>query len=65
MNFSSQVALHTLPLMPGIFQCPLLHGLTEMEPLPIIPMDTLIDTGPEGRPEGSRMWAPSSSRAAP
>lgn len=33
-----------LPLMPDIFpQCPLLHGLTEMEPLPIIPMDTVID----------------------
>lgn len=33
-----------LPLMPDIFpHCPLLHGLTEMEPLPIIPMDTVID----------------------
>lgn len=30
--------------MPDIFpQCPLSHGLTEMEPLPIIPMDTEID----------------------
>lgn len=29
------------------------------EPLPIIPMDTVIDTGPEGRLEDSKNWAPS------
>lgn len=28
-------------------------------PLPIIPMDTVIDIGPEGRLEGSRNLAPS------
>lgn len=44
-----------LPLMPDIFpQCPLLHGLTETEPLSSIPMDTVIDMGAGGRPEGSR-----------
>lgn len=44
-----------LPLMPDIFpQCPLLHGLTETEPLPSIPMDTVIDMGAGGKPEGSR-----------
>lgn len=32
------------------------------EPLPI-PMDTEIDTGPEGTLEGSRTWASPSSRA--
>lgn len=52
---SSQVALHMLPLPPDSFpQCPSLHGLTETEPLPIIPMDTVIDMGAGGRPEGSR-----------
>lgn len=29
------------------------------EPLPIIPMDTVIDIGPEGRLEDSKNWAPS------
>lgn len=65
MNFSSQVALHTLPLMPDIFQCPLLHGLTETEPLSIIPMDTVIAMGSEGRPEGSRTWAASLQQSWP
>lgn len=50
--------------MPDIFpQCPLLHGLTEMEPLPIIPMDTEID-GEQGA--GQRAAGPGplpSSRA--
>lgn len=50
--------------MPEIFpQCPLLHGLTEMEPLPIIPMDTIKDweQGAGHRAAGPRPLA--SSRA--
>lgn len=46
-------------------QCPLLHGLTETEPLPIIPMDTVIAMGSEGRPEGSRPWATSLQQSWP
>lgn len=49
--------------MPDIFpQHPLLHGLTEMEPLPI-PMDTVIDTEAGGMPKGGRMGPLPPSRA--
>lgn len=53
-----------LPLTPDIFpQCPSFHGLTETEPLPIIPMDTVIDMGAGGRPEAAEPRSLSSSIA--
>lgn len=41
------------------FPVPFVTWLDRDEPLPIIPMDTVIDTGPEGRLEDSKNWAPS------
>lgn len=44
-------------------QCPLLHGLTETQPLPIIPMDTVIDMGSGAGQRAGECGSLPSSRA--